>query len=104
MERQASEWVLLIGGSTGTMLEVLQVVGGNDNHEYALTESTDVSHGYITHNEEGSSRNKTKRKLKEFHESSTIFTSLNRNYLTPFFKSRSGDDEENGNSRPIRGS
>uniref|UniRef100_A0A9I9E157 Sodium:proton antiporter n=2 Tax=Benincaseae TaxID=1003877 RepID=A0A9I9E157_CUCME len=30
--------VLLIGGSTGTMLEALQVVGDSDDHEYSLTE------------------------------------------------------------------
>lgn len=30
--------MLLIGGSTGTMLEALQVVGDSDDHEYSLTE------------------------------------------------------------------
>ncbi|CAK9311797.1 unnamed protein product [Citrullus colocynthis] len=97
--------VLLIGGSTGTMLEALQVVGDSDDHEYSLTESTDVSNGYIApYNDEGSSRSRIKMKLKEFHESTASFTALNRNYLTPFFKSRSGDDEEDDNSLPIRGS
>ncbi|KAL4011572.1 hypothetical protein IC575_028633 [Cucumis melo] len=97
--------VLLIGGSTGTMLEALQVVGDSDDHEYSLTETTDASNGYIApYNDEGSSRSRIKMKLKEFHESTASFTALNRNYLTPFFKSRSGDDEEDDNSIPIRGS
>ncbi|TYK15496.1 sodium/hydrogen exchanger 6-like isoform X1 [Cucumis melo var. makuwa] len=92
--------VLLIGGSTGTMLEALQVVGDSDDHEYSLTETTDASNGYIApYNDEGSSRSRIKMKLKEFHESTASFTALNRNYLTPFFKSRSGDDEEDDNSK-----
>ncbi|KAJ6779173.1 SODIUM/HYDROGEN EXCHANGER 6 [Salix koriyanagi] len=37
--------VLLIGGSTGTMLETLQVVG--DDHDGSLSESMDGNNGYV---------------------------------------------------------
>ncbi|KAG5252364.1 sodium/hydrogen exchanger [Salix suchowensis] len=68
--------VLLIGGSTGTMLEALQVVG--DDHDGSLSESMDGNNGYVapSYNEDGTSGNRLKMKLKEFHK---------RNYLTPFF-------------------
>lgn len=34
-----------------------------------------------------------------FFLSTASFTALNKNYLTPFFKSRSGDDEEDDHSK-----
>uniref|UniRef100_A0A2P2M8L4 Sodium/hydrogen exchanger 6-like n=1 Tax=Rhizophora mucronata TaxID=61149 RepID=A0A2P2M8L4_RHIMU len=60
--------VLLIGGSTGTMLEALQVVG--DVHNSPLGESFEGNNGYMapSYNEESTSGNKLKLKLKEFHE------------------------------------
>ncbi|KAL6281820.1 hypothetical protein ACE6H2_012749 [Prunus campanulata] len=86
--------VLLIGGSTGTMLEALQVVG--DGLEGTLGESFEGNNGYIapSYNEEASSGNRIKMKLKEFHQSTASFTALDRNYLTPFFTSQNGDEGE----------
>ncbi|KAL3568692.1 hypothetical protein D5086_028582 [Populus alba] len=86
--------VLLIGGSTGTVLETLQVVG--DDHDGPLSESLDGNNGYVapSYNEDATSGNRLKMKLKEFHKSTASFTALDRNYLTPFFTSQNGDDEE----------
>ncbi|KAA3467881.1 sodium/hydrogen exchanger 6-like isoform X2 [Gossypium australe] len=60
--------VLLIGGSTGTMLEALHVVG--DSHDGHLGESFDVNNGYVapSFKEDGTSGNGIKMKLKEFHK------------------------------------
>ncbi|BBH00593.1 Na+/H+ antiporter 6 [Prunus dulcis] len=84
--------VLLIGGSTGTMLEALQVVG--DGLEGTLGESFEGNNGYIapSYNEEASSGNRIKMKLKNSIRAS--FTALDRNYLTPFFTSQNGDEVE----------
>ncbi|WRX27200.1 Cation/H+ exchanger - like 10 [Theobroma cacao] len=86
--------VLLIGGSTGTMLGALQVVG--DGHDGHLGEIFDGNNGYVapTYNEDGTTGNRFKMKLKEFHKSTASFSALDRNYLTPFFTSQNGDDEE----------
>ncbi|XP_042945147.1 sodium/hydrogen exchanger 6-like isoform X2 [Carya illinoinensis] len=94
--------VLLIGGSTGTMLEALQVVGdGPDvgSPGESLEGDNDFivpNNGYIapSYDEETSSANKIKMKLKEFHKSTTSFTALDRNYLTPFFTSQNEDEED----------
>ncbi|XP_059437165.1 sodium/hydrogen exchanger 6-like [Corylus avellana] len=93
--------VLLIGGSTGTMLEALQVVG--DGHDGSLGDSFERNNGYIapSYNEEASSANKIKMKLKEFHKSTASFTALDRNYLTPFFTSQNGDEEEEHDDEPM---
>ncbi|XP_022892308.1 sodium/hydrogen exchanger 6-like [Olea europaea var. sylvestris] len=88
--------VLLIGGSTGTMLEALQVVG--DGHDNSLSERFEGNNGYVVpsyEGEESSSGNRFKMRLKEFHKSTTSFTALDRNYLTPFFTTQSGEDDEN---------
>ncbi|KAL0310820.1 UNVERIFIED_CONTAM: Sodium/hydrogen exchanger 6 [Sesamum angustifolium] len=86
--------VLLIGGSTGTMLEALQVVG--DGHDVPLGESFEANSGYRAPGYEGesSSGSRFKMKLKEFHKSTASFTALDRNYLTPFFTTQNGDDED----------
>ncbi|XP_039169030.1 sodium/hydrogen exchanger 6 isoform X1 [Eucalyptus grandis] len=99
--------VLLIGGSTGTMLEALQVVG--DAHDGPLGEVSSAkhnfqnlevnhSHGYVApsydEEEDSSSGNKFKMKLKEFHRSAASFTALDKNYLTPFFTSQNGDEDD----------
>ncbi|KAI5671315.1 hypothetical protein M9H77_11679 [Catharanthus roseus] len=88
--------VLLIGGSTGTMLEALQVVG--EGHDGSLNESFEGNHGYIAPSYEGESSggNRLKMKLKEFHKSTASFTALDRNYLTPFFTTQSGGEDEEG--------
>ncbi|KAM6585492.1 hypothetical protein CsatB_012494 [Cannabis sativa] len=102
--------VLLIGGSTGTMLEALEVVG--DDHDGPLGESFEESHGYSVpstrsfegnhgyhapsydeEDEEPSSGSKLKMRLKELHKSTTSFSALDRNYLTPFFTSQNGDED-----------
>ncbi|OMO64653.1 Na+/H+ exchanger [Corchorus olitorius] len=85
--------VLLIGGSTGTMLEALQVVG--DGHDGHLGETFDSDNGYVapSYDEDGTAGNRLKMKLKEFHKSTASFSALDRNYLTPFFTSQNGDDE-----------
>ncbi|GAV81915.1 Na_H_Exchanger domain-containing protein, partial [Cephalotus follicularis] len=84
--------VLLIGGSTGTMLEALQVVG--DGHDGPLVERYEANNGYVApYDEDATSGNSLKMKLKEFQKS-TSFKALDRNYLTPFFTSQSGDEEE----------
>ncbi|KAL3643299.1 Sodium/hydrogen exchanger 6 [Castilleja foliolosa] len=86
--------VLLIGGSTGTMLEALDVVG--DGVDTPLGESFDTNNGYIAPSYEGesSSGNRFKMRLNELRKSTASFTELDRNYLTPFFTTQNGDEEE----------
>ncbi|KAL9320683.1 hypothetical protein ACSQ67_012522 [Phaseolus vulgaris] len=91
--------VLLIGGSTGTMLEALDVVGGDDDSPLASVGTVtnfDGRNGYIAppYNEESSSGNKIKMKLKELHKSAASFTAIDKNYLTPFFTSQNGDEDD----------
>ncbi|KAF6135204.1 hypothetical protein GIB67_035275 [Kingdonia uniflora] len=86
--------VLLIGGSTGTMLEALDVVG--DAHDVPLGEAFETNNGYMapSYDEGASSGTKLKMKLKEFQKSTASFTALDKNYLTPFFTTQNGDEEE----------
>ncbi|CAL0309165.1 unnamed protein product [Lupinus luteus] len=93
--------VLLIGGSTGTMLEALDVVGGDSHSDSPLASvgtitNYEENNGYVapSYEEESSSGSKIKMKLKEFHRSATSFTALDKNYLTPFFTSQNGDEED----------
>ncbi|KAE9591560.1 putative cation/H+ exchanger, cation/H+ exchanger, CPA1 family [Lupinus albus] len=93
--------VLLIGGSTGTMLEALDVVGGDSHSDSPLASvgtitNYEENNGYVapSYEEETSSGSKIKMKLKEFHKSATSFTALDKNYLTPFFTSQNGDEED----------
>ncbi|KHN14386.1 Sodium/hydrogen exchanger 6 [Glycine soja] len=91
--------VLLIGGSTGSMLEALDVVGGDNDSPLASVGTItnfDGNNGYIAphYNEESSSGNKIKMKLKEFHKTAASFTALDKNYLTPFFTSQNGDEDD----------
>ncbi|KAL2245065.1 UNVERIFIED_CONTAM: Sodium/hydrogen exchanger 6 [Sesamum indicum] len=97
--------VLLIGGSTGTMLEALQVVGddhdtlGEVSHALSGEElSFDTNNGYRapTYEGESSSGNRFKMKLKELSKSTASFTAFDKNYLTPFFTSQNGDEDEHG--------
>ncbi|KAJ4763257.1 Sodium/hydrogen exchanger [Rhynchospora pubera] len=85
--------VLLIGGSTGTMLERLEVVG--DGHNNELLSYEEHHDGYVapTYEEGASSESNLKTKLKEFHKTATSFTELDKNYLTPFFTSQTDDDD-----------
>ncbi|XP_013650290.2 sodium/hydrogen exchanger 6 [Brassica napus] len=87
--------VLLIGGSTGTMLEALEVVG--DSRDTSLGDGFEVvNNRYMTRfDDEGSpSESGFRTKLREFHKSAKSFSELDRNYLTPFFTSNNGDYDE----------
>ncbi|VVB00085.1 unnamed protein product [Arabis nemorensis] len=94
--------VLLIGGSTGKMLEALDVIG--DDLDDSMSECFEESdHRYIpppfsigasSDEDTSSSGSRFKMKLKEFHKSTTSFTALDKNFLTPFFTTTSGDGEE----------
>ncbi|RZC46693.1 hypothetical protein C5167_039646 [Papaver somniferum] len=92
--------VLLIGGSTGTMLGALHVVG--DGHDDGPLGESFENSGYIAPYDEGaSSGSKLKMKLKEFHKSSTAsFTALDKNYLTPFFTTQGGDSDSDDGGLP----
>lgn len=79
--------VLLIGGSTGPMLEALQVVG--DEHDGPLGERFEDDNYSDSYGEESSTSNRIKMRLKEFRTPS--FSSLDKNYLTPFFTSQNED-------------
>ncbi|ONM54014.1 Sodium/hydrogen exchanger [Zea mays] len=84
--------VLLIGGSTGTMLESLDVVGD----ENTSRENYEDNNGYMppSYEEGTSSGGGLRMKLKQFHKSTTSFTALDKNYLTPFFTSQTDDDND----------
>ncbi|KAF8103430.1 hypothetical protein N665_0188s0366 [Sinapis alba] len=87
--------VLLIGGSTGTMLEALEVVG--DSRDTSLGDGFEVvNNRYMSRfDDEGSpSESGFRTKLRDFHRSAKSFTELDRNYLTPFFTSNNGDYDE----------
>ncbi|KAL6562391.1 Sodium/hydrogen exchanger 6 [Orobanche gracilis] len=88
--------VLLIGGSTGTMLEALQVVG--DGLDSPLGESSDTNNRYKAPTYEGgsSSGNRFKTRLNELRNSTASFSDLDRNYLTPFFTTQNGYEDEQG--------
>ncbi|XP_008811144.2 sodium/hydrogen exchanger 6-like isoform X2 [Phoenix dactylifera] len=96
--------VLLIGGSTGTMLEALKVVGDGHNGRLGdhMSLGTDGSTG-PSYDEGTSSGSKLQMTLKEFHSTASL-TALDRHYLTPFFTSQNDDenpDEATQNSRRI---
>ncbi|KAM0942996.1 putative cation/H+ exchanger, cation/H+ exchanger, CPA1 family [Dioscorea sansibarensis] len=90
--------VLLIGGSTGTMLEALEVVG--DGHSSPLGEARRYNEleqsNYVapSYEEGASSGSKIKMKLKELHKSAASFTALDKNYLTPFFTTQNDDEDD----------
>nr|CAC83608.1 Na+/H+ antiporter, isoform 2 [Solanum lycopersicum] len=91
--------VLIIGGSAGTMLEALEVVG--DGQSGSMDETFEGNNGYIapsyrdeSYDGEPSSGNRFRMKLKEFHKSTTSFSALDKNYLTPFFTTQGGDEDE----------
>lgn len=88
--------VLLIGGSTGTMLESLQVIGDSSDGLDGHLDGFNRNDGYVSpgQEEEESSSNRFRLRLKEFHRSAPSFSSLDKNYLTPFFTTQSGDEEE----------
>ncbi|KAF7059439.1 hypothetical protein CFC21_066344 [Triticum aestivum] len=81
--------VLLIGGSTGTMLEALQVVGDSNRYRHPYEENFEGS------SEEGTpSKSKFQLKLRDLRRSTSSFALLDRNYLTPIFTSQHEDDDD----------
>ncbi|KAL6656230.1 hypothetical protein ACP70R_007056 [Stipagrostis hirtigluma subsp. patula] len=83
--------VLLIGGSTGTMLEALQVVGDSNRYRQLYEEHPDGNNdGY----EGTSTPSKFQLKLRELRRSTSSFALLDKKYLTPIFTSQNGDDND----------
>ncbi|KAH9324066.1 hypothetical protein KI387_004244 [Taxus chinensis] len=79
--------VLLIGGSTATMLEALEVTG--DSHSTDFGEGSEEESDYIAPYDEetitsSSGQNLTTR-FKEFRKSTATFSAIDKNFLTPFF-------------------
>lgn len=91
--------VLLIGGSTATMLEALEVTG--DSQVVLFGESSDEESDYIAPDETStsSSGQKLKMKLKELRKSTASFTAIDKNFLTPFFTAHNGDGDGHRTSR-----
>ncbi|PPD91700.1 hypothetical protein GOBAR_DD11348 [Gossypium barbadense] len=114
-------YLLKCSASPGTMLEALQVVGdGHDAHlgeilSEVLVDENQVkmlnketaaaimmmagfegNNGYVptSREEDETTGNKLRMKLKEFHRSAASFSEIDRNYLTPFFTSQNGDSED----------
>eukprot|EP01018_Ginkgo_biloba_P034620 Gb_37252 [translate_table: standard] len=88
--------VILIGGSTATMLEALEVTG--DGHSIPLGESSDDESNYraTSYDDEArtsSSSQNLKMRLKELQKSTVSFTAIDKNFLTPFFTARNGDTD-----------
>ncbi|KAM0873531.1 hypothetical protein ACQ4PT_038005 [Festuca glaucescens] len=103
--------VLLIGGSTSTMLESLHVAGdGNNGHHRSLedqenSEGNNVGNIELNNVEGTSNASKFRLKLRENQRSTPSFATLDRHYLTPFFTSRNGDsddDDHDPNGAPQR--
>ncbi|WVZ93244.1 hypothetical protein U9M48_039242 [Paspalum notatum var. saurae] len=85
--------VLLIGGSTGTMLEALQVVGDSNRYHHLYEENSDGNdNGYMgpNYDEGASTSSKFRSKLRDLQRSTSSFALLDKNYLTPIFTSRNG--------------
>ncbi|KAF0896016.1 hypothetical protein E2562_018148, partial [Oryza meyeriana var. granulata] len=101
--------VLLIGGSTSTMLEALHVVGDSNhdnNRSFEDQVNFDASNmGNIEQqSEEGTSTaNRFKLKLRDLQRSAPSFTTLDRNYLTPFFTSQNGDSDDDQDPEILHG-
>lgn len=95
--------VLLIGGSTGTMLEALQVIGDSNRYHHLYEENSDDNDiGYMgpNYDEEGSTSSKFKSKLRDLRKSTSSFALLDRNYLTPIFTLRNGDGHDDAAGSP----
>ncbi|KAK3123796.1 hypothetical protein QOZ80_8AG0636140 [Eleusine coracana subsp. coracana] len=91
--------VLLIGGSTSTMLEALHVVGDSGDNHRPLEEQHNFdgndSGDLGLNDEEGSTTaSRFKLKLRDIQRSTPSFTALDKNYLTPFFTSQNGDTDD----------
>eukprot|EP00250_Pteridium_aquilinum_P014548 c22055_g1_i1 orf=447-2219(+) len=94
--------VLLIGGSTSTMLEALEVTGAGENN---AGEGTDEENEYLAPafiaEDDGSPTQNFKMRFRQFQQSTSSFTALDKNFLTPFFTAGNGQalpllEESNG--------
>ncbi|KAI5062725.1 hypothetical protein GOP47_0023264 [Adiantum capillus-veneris] len=81
--------VLLIGGSTSTMLEALEVTGENNVGETPDEESEYLAPAFVADND-GSPTQNLKMRLRQFQQSTTSFTAFDKNFLTPFFTASNG--------------
>lgn len=81
--------VLLIGGSTSTMLEALEVTGENNTGEGPDEENEYLAPAFMDEEDVSPTQN-LKMRLRQFQQSTTSFTALDKNYLTPFFTAGNG--------------
>lgn len=81
--------VLLIGGSTSTMLEALEVTGENNTGEGVDEENEYLAPAFIDE-DDGNPTQNLKMRFRQFQQSTTSFTALDKNYLTPFFTAGNG--------------
>ncbi|MCO5547766.1 hypothetical protein L7F22_001218 [Adiantum nelumboides] len=97
--------VLLIGGSTSTMLEALEVTGENNIGETPDEENEYLAPAFVADND-GSPTQNLKTRLRQFQQSTTSFTAFDKNFLTPFFTASSGQGLPllDGNDVPGEGS
>eukprot|EP00249_Psilotum_nudum_P022473 c28530_g1_i2 orf=145-2076(+) len=94
--------VLLIGGSTSTMLEALEVTGDSNiilPEENSDGETECLAPDFIGENGQAGPTKNLKSRLREFKRSTASFTAIDKNFLTPFFTARNGD----GNGHVIIG-
>ncbi|XP_078162419.1 sodium/hydrogen exchanger 6-like [Carex rostrata] len=98
--------VLLIGGSTGIMLEALKVVGDGHNRTFDKVLEENIcltTHANSDNDETPPSASKFRKKFDQLRKSTPSLRSLDQNYLTPFFTLRNEDydedlDRESGNA------
>lgn len=86
--------VLLIGGSTSTMLEALEVTG-DSNNPAALGENLEeeieyLAPDFVEENDSSPTQN-LRMRFNEFRRSTASFTAIDKNFLTPFFTARNGE-------------
>jgi len=97
--------VLLIGGTTSTMLEKLEVVGEGPRNSSDLDGDEDEMQGLRTHddteNGEMSSVDSITAKFQDLRRSTATFTAIDQNYLRPFFTNE--DKHRNSTDRAPNG-
>lgn len=87
--------VLVIGGSMSTMLETLEVTG--DGNTAGLGEISDEENEYLAPSyldeQDSSPKYNLKTKFREFQKSTSSFTAIDKNFLTPFFTARNEEGQ-----------
>jgi sodium/hydrogen exchanger 8 len=100
--------VLVIGGSTSTMLEKLEVVGEGDGNNILLDGDEEEMEGLTTHLDDervdSDSVDPLTLKFQELRKSTANFSAIDKNFLRPFFtkedkRRSSADQAPNGGSR-----